>query len=694
MANGGVDRGALSNALTKILDEENEQSILSIVEMGFSREDAIVALQSSDNDVSKAIEYIINGPLPPQQNNDDGNFDHVEFGPATRPSDSKQPTTHIEDVKSYDEDMSMPISRQSQLSESFGHSQLLPATKEFYDASQWGVVPYSETFSTEKLQQFTPQPVSYQLREADVPPLLLPCSEALYIAPLLVILHAIPLGRKSLLNVGKDLVQDYGFDPNWWDGAFIDLPEPSAFRPENSYERMMIETQRLCAFLDGNSRRPFASIRNLACLAPVETSLTSLRGASADDNPVGRFLQDLTTFWGRGSELARTYEALAKTPDNESYQSFTNLIAEVTVTLENSLYGLIDDLIWPPPHGSEAYLEDLADIVTITIKRDDGMSGTGITLPSVWYPDRYTKDVLPLIRILQARKKEMLKEIAELQTEKFQMANTKGKDTSKLLQLTADFLASELKTKDSSDSSQSEETLKALEDIERMQKLFEKEKLELQEKISSLQKRIEFESSLLKGPDSPGTKDLFPDLELPVLRPYLLSGVIISPTEYCFKYSTDSLPSSSEDLIDLTADDDESSASGAPQTTWYRVKSFSNGPLGKPITEQEVLELAKVGSSEYSWQEVILIYANEYAWDKQKHSVALSEPLKKFISQDKRALIQALQGSNLPDQSSNNREYFNIPINLSDLLVSGLDEVDSASPMSDHEPSQEHMDES
>lgn len=709
----GVDGKALNNALNKMLENDNEKSISDIIEMGFPREDAIMALKHCGNDVYKAIEFLINGG-PSENDLVAIQYDNMQYSPESHQqqlsSQEKDGNEGALSQRTYDvqdetRDIPTPISSQSQLSETFGNSQLLPATKEFYDSNQWGIIPYSETSSADRVDQTDSlKNATIRLREQEENPLLVPTSDALYIGPLLMILHSIPLGRSSLLNGGKDIIQDYGFDPNWWNNAFIDLPGNPQFRTENSYERTMVETQRLCAFLDGGSRRPWASIRNLATIAPVETSIKSLCGALTDDNPVGRFLQDLTIFWTQHNQeqFLQTYQTSARTPDNdESYQKFTNLITEVIVAIEDSLYGLIDDLIWPPPHHSEAYLENLADIVTITVKRDDGLSGTGITIPTIWYPDRYTKEVLPFIQTLQTRKKDMLKEIASLQTQKFQLANTMGKDTTKLLQVTVDYLKNELNNNsvkerniesdseatspNSQNFNDKEHTQNALEDIERVQKSFEEQKSAIQNRISYLQERIKLESTFLKGPTDPTIKEVFADSEIPTLRPYLLSGAIISPTEYCFKSNLNK-NFSSENLIDLTddasEDDNNDTANSCP---WYRVNSFSNGPKAEPISEDEMLELLKVGSADYSWQEVILVYANEYAWDPSKHDTILTEALKKFVAQDKKTLIHSLQSqSSLEKQQKNLISSNNLIENFKD---NNCQDSDAAISISDSQSS-------
>lgn len=484
----------------------------------------------------------------------------------------------------------------------------------------------------------------------------------LYIAPLLVILHQIPLARRALLNDSKDIVQNYGYHEDWWDGFIIDLS--SEWEPNHSsihsYARMMVETQRLMAFLDGGSRRPFARVKNLS-IAPPTSSLPSLKGDFPDMNPVGRFLEDLVTFWGGNSTVSSVFESSAVHAGTGELRQFSNFCTEVSLLLSptDTLFDLVDDLVWPLLEPPETYLSTVGDIITLALRRDDAQSGAGIDVPLTFYPDRYTLPFLPFIKMLRDRRKEYQQRLASLNNQKFTMMNYMGKDTSKLLQISSDYLNSlcsrrDGENDDDEDSDEEDFDYTGLEaaaaDMKRATELFAQKKLSVVEEMQGLQNELAREASLFKGEDDRTIFDqVFAGQEYPPMRVFNLSGVILSPTEYCFCRRN---PKPLIDLDDAESEEDFEN----PKTNrtdsefqWWKVSSSlidqsQELPVATEITAEEVLALAKAGSTDYGSQEVVLIYATaENAWDAEKHQVPLSPALQEFIDADRHSLLRKLR---------------------------------------------------
>lgn len=688
----------------------------------------------------------------------------------------------------------------------------------------------------------------------------------MYTAPLLVILHKIPLARRVLLNESIDILSDYGFSDDWWKGHLIDLAtqfEDHVDSPIYSNTRLMIEVQRLMAFLDGQSRRPYASILNLSHAHPI-SSLSALKGESSDITPVGRFLKDVSDFWDPESPLRSTFETCAVNPSpeptiftsdfitntfknnndkikpvnknqestNVSDQSdiekntemkdaftdtedveegqFSNFVVDVSVAFGNdTLYDLIDDLVWSMGKPPVTYLSRVSDIITITLKRDDAQSGAGIDVPTMFFPDRYTKPFLPYMRQLYELRKKSQEAITALSKKRFEMSTYMGRDTTKVLQTTSEYLNSLIASTEKdkgigkvslpSSSFDLSGIVEAALDVENANKQLEAKKTALIDEIQYHRNFIALQKTLFKGGDDkesfktvfgdplanksnglPGFTDIGtsgtstssgPDNTInnlmlsqppPSLKPYRLSGVIISPVEYCFCVKTKSndeipdlimvdeeeddednndeklektdrvadsdlkkpasivdldiqmkdisasskplstlrgkLPSSFPDdhLHNAHLDDSEgaeSSASTAAASSdsaqtavstsqnlyeWYKViPSEANelssslptpydSELGKSLLEAvpvitkisvpEMLELAKQGSTLYSSQEVILVYATEEeAWSESKHNsnlivggdgngpLPLSMALAEFIDKDRHALMNQIQ---------------------------------------------------
>lgn len=531
-----------------------------------------------------------------------------------------------------------------------------PAQREFYDAGKWGMVQYNTEENVENDMDMTP---SVRFRDVNERPLLIPNDHGKYLAPLMIILHSIPLAREAILNAPQpDCVSDYGFDPYWWNGSFIDMNEYFPTRQsQHCLERISVECQRLMAFLDGGSKRPFAEIHNLALLAPPYEAMAIFRGENAIETPVATLLQDLSTQWGVESPYSKTFVTTVETDNAEQSETFTNLILEVTVALNESLYDLIDELVWPPNRHDEtadAHLDEISNIIHLTIKRDDGQSGAGIDLLTTWYPDRYRKEFKPYIQEINRRTKSIIKEISELTKKKFQFSTSMGKDSSKLLQITLEYLNQVQGDQRSNDLGA------AIQDVERIRNEFEQHRSYLNDRVTELQDTIKRYKQFFKQPVTPGTDELLPGREemLPDLRPYRLCGIIVSPTEYYYCIYENVGIEEPEDLIEIDGVDDVDNQSNTINFLWYKVTmSASNEPVCSESSEEEALQHAKSGSNKYQWQEVIAIYANDFALNRAEHALPLNDKLKRFIMLDKKAMIKqvselgdSMQINNADDQ--------------------------------------------
>lgn len=544
-----------------------------------------------------------------------------------------------------------------------------PATREYYDSQQWSVVAAGEptaesSVSAPETLEFTPS--RPRLRNSDELPMLIPSRDALYIAPLLVILHGIPLGRKALLNFGEDLAEDYGYDPMWWNGGYIDLADELGLDDAtSSLKRLMVETQRIAAFLDGGSRRPLSDLSNLAVLGVPKPSVLSMRGQQLSDKPVGRFLQDLTYFWGQDTDRARVFQTTAVDlsdgdENGGEQQKFTNFIAEVSIALASSIYDLLDEVLWYNLTKFDQCLAEIADIVTITFKRDDGTSGTGIEVPTVFYPDRYTKQVSRFVKKIAQRRKDAQKQMAQLNQRKFQVSTSMGKDNSKLLRTTLEYLNAVIDGDNEDEEEDPDALREAKEDIEQVQKVFEQKKADIADEMVKLQEYVKKLDEYFKTAESPGAEELLDedDTELPApLRPYRLFGLIISPTEFCFRRQA----TSASDTLLIDVDGDSSEIDSKPQDEWYRVCYTSTfNPIVSKTTEEDAIKQAQLGSAEFRWQEVVAVYANDYALDSEVHKQPLTDALGKFIRQDKSTLYNEVvrfhQGQESTEVSTSRQE--------------------------------------
>lgn len=614
-----TDNQALGNTVPQAANGSglSEESISSIVDMGFSREDALNALNKSDNDVAKAIEYIFNrSPTISAATGDSG---HIEDADLARAMANSLGTGDSEMQRGFYGPEAQHVSSASP------SNALLPASAEYDEDSQWGTISLGG--SNAQL---------VRAREIGEPPLLVPAVETPYIAPLLVIMHCIPLARAALLDGGRSLLPDYGFDPNWWNGVYIETAENGEALPEHSLLRFMAESQRLMAFLDGLSKRPYADIRNFVIKGAPPHLSQELAEDTSDDSGVGKLFKALSTYWGPNTFYSNAFfthvHVAEEEEQSESPTVFSNLVCDATVAMADSLYDLIDDMICPPHQAPDNYLRHTSSILQLTVKRDDGESGAGVDIPTVWFPAKYSEEGMTYVRQVKEMSDRMRKEIISKIKQRGEMTVFGDSDGSKLLQITVEYLGSQ-----SDEDPLNVHTAEALKDIINIQKKYEHNKSSISHEIETIQKDIKLLSKLFNGP---ADKDLFdkyfPGKTPPEVTPYYLKGVIISPTEYCF-YSDGSFEDTADPLLI-----DMEEARPTEGSWWKVVQTYSGEPSASKISEADVLEWAKAGSNIYKWQEVILVYANDDALNKT-HFKSIPEQLKTFLQQDREELSKDIQ---------------------------------------------------
>ncbi|KAK9355513.1 hypothetical protein V1523DRAFT_344783 [Lipomyces doorenjongii] len=324
-----------------------------------------------------------------------------------------------------------------------------PATQDFYNTDQWGMMALSGDPNTNQ----NPFDLGSSRREPEVPPVLRPCEQARNLAPLLMILHSIPLSRSALLLFGKQLVKDYGIASRWWDKELIFVPEfAESPQKQEDLQRilLLLECQRIMAFLDITSRsgRTYASIENLvyALSAGQETYMDLAHSDFiTDSEPIANFLKVWSLIAGQyadslvipsakatSDKLFNSWVSLDRPaePDTDSTtattmmeQKFVNLelvIAEDVRNMYGSLVGALDNLLWS--EEPDAYLRSVADVFVISVKQDNWLSGAGVDLPLEWYPDRYTKPFMKVMKSRNKRRSEILAEIQSLRERRLQIS--------------------------------------------------------------------------------------------------------------------------------------------------------------------------------------------------------------------------------------------------------------------------------
>lgn len=325
-----------------------------------------------------------------------------------------------------------------------------PANRAHYENSNWTVtIPRSNT----KEILLNPEPIDRR-REAHTPAFLKPSAEGNRLSALIKILQTIPLSREALLNRGH-AVDDYGYDIDWWDGTAIKAPDTASSIHEGLDSRddeMILETQRLIAFLEG-TERAYGSVDNLSNLQGIEDLgvdqmlaryLIKWRDASAHVSPDYPLLD---IFKSTGLKTQTCEPRLIETHD---FHVLELRIDEALADRGQTLYEAIDDILWSDESENayeNVYLSTVGDLFIIEATRvSTAGSGLGIKIPLVWYSDRYLESSIPQVKEMQANKMALKKELERFDQAKADMLRIQktpelgAGDATSFLQATINFL--------------------------------------------------------------------------------------------------------------------------------------------------------------------------------------------------------------------------------------------------------------
>ena len=322
-----------------------------------------------------------------------------------------------------------------------------PAKREDYDSKDWTM---TATGSHTKEILLNPDPTDRK-RENNMPAFLKPTPQGYQLSALIKILQAIPMAREALLS-RENVINDYGYDTEWWDGTPIKVPKIVSLSQDYPYtegEEVIHETQRLVAFLE-ETDRAYGSSDVLAGLNGIHRPghelvianfLDGWQKAFQDSTP-DLSLLDIFRSVGTKQNLDE--------PEPEERHPFFNFdlrIDEGIADKGQTLYEAIDDLLWAgqsEASSDQVYLEKVADVFVIHATRvHEAGLGLGIKIPSVWYSDRYLQSSTEQVKEMQAGKAAVQTELARIDEQKAKLAESNGlvtTDAIKLLKIAAAYL--------------------------------------------------------------------------------------------------------------------------------------------------------------------------------------------------------------------------------------------------------------
>ncbi|KAL9101331.1 MAG: hypothetical protein Q9163_003399 [Psora crenata] len=276
-----------------------------------------------------------------------------------------------------------------------------PANQAHYDSEKWAMtLPEAHTQDI----VLNPEPLDRK-RNRGTPAFFRPSSSGHGLPALIKILHEIPMAREALLNRTHTL-SDYGRENDWWDGTpvkVLRVVNVDQDGQDTGLDDVIYETQRLMAFLD-ETKRAYGSTDVLANLYgisayPYDIFATFLRLwkeatlKSAPDTSLANI------FTSKGVQR-QSFE-----PREESFFSLNIRIGTEVGGKGMTLYEAIDEMLWADAEEAEIFFSELGDVMIFEIENQcPNVSGLGIRIPAVWYPDRYLESSIPAADEMKARK--------------------------------------------------------------------------------------------------------------------------------------------------------------------------------------------------------------------------------------------------------------------------------------------------
>jgi hypothetical protein len=293
-----------------------------------------------------------------------------------------------------------------------------PATRSQYEEKEWGMVTVGKSSAQEIL--LDPEPAARK-RDLNVPAFLKPSVDNHRLGALLTIYHEIPLLREVFLN-RLDILQNYGFDTEWWSGKAIDLPVILGLEPDDGQE-LTYEIQRLMAFLDKTDRSYGSAdaLANVRAIKKMQRINMQRSGINLDLETL--FFQAWRKVF-ENRETGQISKLFSVGLDSEQRNDITefailDLPQPSRISGLETFYDIADEALWGNVPQSDtdiancAYLEHIGDVITFRLKEDNELCDN-VDVPAVWYPDRYLKSGRQAALDMRLQKSEIFQEVERI----------------------------------------------------------------------------------------------------------------------------------------------------------------------------------------------------------------------------------------------------------------------------------------
>lgn len=418
-----------------------------------------------------------------------------------------------------------------------------------------------------------------------------------YLNPFLLIIQQI---AKIKQLVYQHEFESIGFDIDWFNKDVIETDEA------NKDVKFYLELQRIFGFLEGTSKRWFASPNLLLNSLPLNdfTKIDSLNDQYLfffyllNDN-----LKKLKII--NNEEEDNTFNDFYKHQVRSTFDEITSygVLECENDDIQNNLFKTLSGIIWGDELSAPQTLEHVADIFTIAIEPSEESISSGLELDEIFYPNVFSTAYKETIKNIDHKISTIRVEKAKVSESLRNLKVYQGKNLLTSINTTLKFLSFEL-----ADSPEDLSLKSAVSDIESV----EKELLAKREELINRQSELELELNNYKLKDCESV--LSKSDQEPI--PYKLTCAIISPYEFFYLKK-------SNELI--------------PTEHWYHVltdpSDFNGIEVKKTNFKQVKRAVFAVSGLKQLDNPVVLFYVKESTWNEDL-SLKVPDSVQEFLKKD------------------------------------------------------------
>ncbi|KAK4540969.1 hypothetical protein LTR36_008477 [Oleoguttula mirabilis] len=597
--------------------------------------------------------------------------------PPTRPSSraSMHPNSKDEEDKDFAEAMRLSQQQESGVitvdgteTAAAGSNNFGPATKEYYDKSQWAMVPRAISSN-----EIVPDAdVEHRKNVPGEPRVVKHLPDGDYLANFLTICHAIAGAREAMLM--RDFVRaSYGQDGEWWRGHSISLPRivhagsGSPVEPEaDKYDELVAEVQRLMAFLDA-SERSYASPGAL-------TQTEAIKGDSPATTKSKTLLELFMQQWvvaaavksaGAQGGVANlfTTRTLMRAQGKGEYL-LLDLETDVPEGEKADLSELTDAMFYDA-EATDDCIETPAEVLVMRLRQSRlGAKQLRVEVPAEFHMDKYLEENMAATgRVRQeiCQGKTRIRKIGEvekrLRTWKHPVKKGEEIDAAVLLKHAHGHFSGQNRREDADKNGEANGVAPADENVEdstTMPPHYQEIARKLDKVIASIDDKLTVlaaEKEKTRRAIAEMSRNPLPELEGRLKHHYTLRGVATKTNiTYVLRAKEDEDEEEVDEMEmpllgghhasamkDGNAADEEDDADGTPEgMQWWRIEYEASGAAATPakVTKTKTPDYDVLRAVELEHNRALLVYASDAVNDIAQYNAVLPPPLRDFVGND------------------------------------------------------------